>query len=129
MSLLDGYVQKAGGYHYLVFRVVVGLLFFLHGWSKFSGGFAQGMMLWAAVIEVTVGTAVVLGLFTRLAGLLGAVEMAVAFVVGHALVKGWNPMNNGGELAVLFFLCFLVVMQKGNRMWSLEQAVLKKEVF
>ena len=128
MSLLSSYVQKVGGYHYLVFRVVVGLLFFLHGWMKFAGGMAKGMMLWAAVIEVVVGAALVLGLFTRVAGLLGAVEMVVAFVIGHT-PKGWNPMTNGGELAVLFFVAFLVVMYQGNGRWSLENTLLHKEVF
>ena len=71
-----------------VFRIIVGLLFTLHGTSKLFGwpSSATGTVpvgtwpfWWAGVIELVVGLLVLLGLFTRLAALIGSGEMAFAY--------------------------------------------------
>ena len=82
----------------LVLRISLGLVFLLHGLMKFFGGeisFVREMLLmagWAvpepllwlaAVIEVICGTALLLGVFARLAAWLLAVEMIVAVVLFH----------------------------------------------
>jgi len=128
MGYCDKCVQKYGDYLYVVFRAIVGLLFFLHGWSKFAGGYAQGLMLAAGIIEVVAGIGIFFGLFTRGLASISAIEMAVAFFMAH-VPNGWNPLANGGEPAVLFFAAFLVLSVYGNKKWSLEKALLKKEVF
>ena len=124
-------LEKYHDYFYLVFRVVVGLMFFVHGWGKLFGEAPKALaslMGVAGVVEIAVGAAIVLGFFTRLAGGLGAVTMLVAFFKVHAS-GGLNPMTNGGELAVMYFLAFLVILEHGARKWSLEQKLLKKEYF
>ncbi len=115
---------------FFVFRVLVGVIFFLHGLQKFGGGkFNIASLMGAAgIIEVVVGTAVVLGFFTRLAALLGGLEMIVAYLMVH-IPAGLSPLENGGEPALLFFSAFLVLLTYGAGKWCLEKAVLKKEVF
>ena len=128
MGYCDKCVTKYGDYLYVLFRAIIGLLFFMHGWSKFAGGMAQGLMLAAAIVEVVAGVGIFLGVFTRALSTLGAIQMAVAFFMVHAK-QGLNPLANGGELAVLYFAAFLVLAVYGNKKWSVEKALLKKEVF
>lgn len=103
-----------------VFRIVFGLLFLLHGTSKllgFPGGPQVPVGTWpfwyAGVIEVVVGVLVTVGLFTRLAALVGAGQMAVAFFWQHLPKDVW-PINNGGEPAVLFCFGFLLLAFTGG---------------
>ena len=99
-----------------VFRIIVGLLFTLHGTSKLFGwpSSATGTVpvgtwpfWWAGVIELVVGLLVGLGLFTRLAALIGSGEMAFAYFTQHQPKAFW-PIENGGELAVLY--CFVLLL-------------------
>ena len=124
-------VDKYSGYFYLVFRVLIGVLFFMHGWMKFSGSnpAAFGSLFWfAGAIEVVAGVLLVLGLFSRLVATVTAIEMIVAWFVAH-VSRGWNPLANGGEAAVLFLAAFLVVIVYGNGKLSLEPKLWKKELF
>lgn len=129
MGKLGMLSEKEGPWLYLVFRLLIGLLFFMHGWMKFSGEQGpEGLFLAAGVIELVVGAGVILGLFTRGLALVGAIQMAVAFFLVHAK-NGLNPLVNQGELAVLFFAAFLVLVVYGAQKWCLEQKLLKKELF
>ena len=128
MGYCDKCVTKYGDYLYVVFRALIGVLFFMHGWSKFAGGMANGLFLVAAIVEVVAGVGIFFGLFTRALATLGAIQMAVAFFMVHAK-QGLNPLANGGELAVLYFVAFLVLVVYGNKKWSVEHALLKKEMF
>ncbi|HLC52397.1 MAG TPA: DoxX family protein [Candidatus Nanoarchaeia archaeon] len=129
MGKLDSLVNKGGSWFYMLFRLLVGLLFFMHGLMKFSGGNSpSGMFLAAGIIELVVGAGVVLGFFTRGLALVGALEMLVAFFWVHAK-NGLNPLANNGEPAVLFFVAFLVLLVYGAQKWSLEMKLLKKEMF
>lgn len=128
MGYCDKCVTKYGDYLYVLFRALIGVLFFMHGWSKFAGGMAQGLMLAAGLIEIVAGVGIFFGLFTRALATLGAIQMVVAFFMVHAK-QGLNPLANGGELAVLYFAAFLVLSIYGNKKWSAEKALLKKETF
>lgn len=128
MGYGDKCITKYGDYLYLLFRVLVGLLFFMHGWVKFANGMPQGLFLAAGIIEVAAGAGIFFGLFARALATVSAVEMLVAFITVHA-PQGLNPLANDGEVAVLFFAAFLVLIVYGNKKWSLEQALLKKEIF
>ncbi|WP_099021905.1 DoxX family protein [Mycolicibacterium palauense] len=97
-----------------IFRIVIGLLFFLHGTSKLFGwpaGPALDVgvwpMWWAGVIELVVGALVTVGFFSRPAAFLGSGSMAVAYFWQHLGTDFW-PINNGGEPAVLF--CFALLL-------------------
>ena len=87
----------------LAFRIALGLIFFSHGYPKlaYSGAGMQGFFVQhgfpgyfvyiSGVLEVFGGILLVLGLFTRVAALLLAVEMGVAI---------WKVHSAGGYLAV-----------------------------
>ncbi len=99
-------MNKYHDYAYVVFRVLIGVMFFLHGSQKFGlfGGNAaavfSSLMSWAGAIELVVGIAVVLGCYILWAALLGAAQMLIAYVMVHA-PRGLNPLVNQGELALL----------------------------
>ena len=82
----------------------------------------------AGIIEFVGGLFILVGLFTRLTALITSLEMLVAYFMSH-VGGGWFPNTNGGELAVLYFVAFLVMMVHGNGKWNLEKLILKKEVF
>lgn len=122
---------------YVIFRIIVGAFYFVIGTGKLFGwfgmnavGFSSGIFTIAGIVETIVGAMLVLGLFSRLGGLLGAINMLVAYVVVHA-PNGLSPFANNGERALLYFATFLVVMWIGNGKFSLEKKITgkKKEVF
>lgn len=122
---------------YVVFRVGIGLLFLMFGlqkifglWGMPGGAAAFGTLIWVAgAAEILIGVAVAVGVLTRLASVFGVIEMAVAYVLGHALVGGWNPAVNMGTPALLFLLAFLVTFAYGAGKASLERKLLGKEMF
>lgn len=122
---------------YVIFRVGIGALFLMFGvqklfglWGMPGGAAAFGSLIWfAGAGELLIGLAVTFGLWTRLASIFGVIEMAVAYVLGHALVAGWNPAVNMGTPALLFLLAFLVTFAYGAGKASLEKKVLGKEMF
>ena len=135
MGLIEKYANK--DYLYFVFRVFVGLLFLQHGLQKLLGMFGGlggqpaelfSLMGLAGIIETFGGIAIALGLFTRLIAFVTAIEMAVAYFMVHIPI-GAVPLLNQGEPALLYFASFLVIMVYGAGKWSLEKALMKKEVF
>lgn len=102
-----------------LFRIVVGLLFLLHGTSKLFG-WPGGPQVpvgtwpfwWAGVIELVAGALVTVGFLTRPAAFIASGHMAVAFFWQH-LPGGFWPINNGGEPAVLFCFAFLLLVFTG----------------
>ncbi len=127
------FLKKNDVYFHFVFRVLVGFTFFMHGAQKLFGWFGgkavadvTSMFGAAGVIETVGGLAIVLGLFVRPVALVTAVEMAFAWFVAHA-PKGWNPLQNGGEAALLFFAAFVMLVAHGAGKWGLERAIWRKE--
>lgn len=113
---------------YSVLRIVAGLLFLVHGLQKMFG-------LWggqpfslatlpgvAGLIETVTGTLIVIGLFTAVAAFIASGEMAFAYFIGHA-PKGGLPVQNGGELAVVFCFLFLYFATRGDGRWSVGELV------
>lgn len=120
------FFEKNADYFYFVFRVIVGIVFLLHGWMKVSAIMAGSMdamtlMGLAALIEVVGGIFIILGLFTRWTALVAAVEMVVAYFMVHA-AGGLSPLANQGEPAVLFFAAFLVLIAFGARTWAIDRS-------
>lgn len=129
------YFKKNQDKMYFVFRVLVGGMFFMHGAQKMLGWFGGpgGVQLvttmgLAGAVELVGGLAILLGFFSRLAALGGALVMLGALVTVH-FPQGWNVLANGGEAAMLNFAAFLVVMALGNGKWNLEKSLLNKETF
>ena len=72
----------------------------------------QPLMLAAGIIELGCGVLILLGLGTRIAALLASGEMAVAYFMKHA-GKALFPIQNGGELAVVYCFLFLFIACRG----------------
>ncbi len=127
-------ISKYGSQLYGVFQILVGLMFFMHGAGKLFGWFggnaqALGSLFGVAgIVETLVGLALVFGMWSRLAALGGAITMLVAYFYVH-VGNGLNPLGNGGEAAILYFVAFLVIMRDGAGAWSLEKKLWGKERF
>jgi putative oxidoreductase len=111
-----------------VLRIVVGLLFLEHGAQKLLGfppGSAMPMppalsLIWfSGLIELVGGALIALGLFTRTAAFLCAGEMAFAYFIGHA-PRGFFPVNNMGDAAILYCFIFLYLSAAGPGPWSVD---------
>ena len=73
----------------------------------------------AGVLETFGGLLLVLGLLTRPVAFVLAVEMLVAFLQIH-LPRGGVPLQNGGELPLLYMLVFLFLVGHGAGRASLD---------
>ena len=73
----------------------------------------------AGVIELVGGALLIVGLFTRSAAFILSGQMAVAYFMAHA-TKGFFPILNGGELAIMFCFVFLYIAAAGPGPWSLD---------
>ncbi len=120
---------------YVVFRVLIGFMFFAHGAQKILGWFGGkggsalfSLMGVAGWVEMITGILVLVGLWTRLAAFFAAGQMLVAYIMVHAS-GGWMPLVNKGELALLYFAAFLLMLTYGNGPWNLEKLFSKKEAF
>lgn len=128
--MIEKILKKSGNQLYFVFRVLVGLLFFLHGAQKFGLLGGDAVSAWslfgaAGIIELVAGAMIVLGLLTQWVALIAAVEMLVAYIMMH-VPQGWNPLMNKGELALLYFAAFLVMAHCGAMKWGLDNQLFKK---
>lgn len=111
-----------------VLRIVAGLLFLQHGSAKLLHAPAQAMFAHLqvmsllgiqGVIELVGGGLLVLGLFSRPVAFILCGDMACAFFIAH-FPRGWLPILNGGDLAVLFCFTFLYLWVAGPGPWSLD---------
>lgn len=107
-------------------RIVFGLMFMQHGAQKLFAVLGREeaaellSQLWfAGVLEFWGGLLIVLGLFTRPVAFVLAGEMAWAYFQAH-FPRGWVPIENGGERAVLFCFVFLFLAANGGGAFSLD---------
>jgi putative oxidoreductase len=113
---------------YSLMRLIAGALFACHGAQKLFGvlgGQAQTAnpkMLTAGVIEFVGGLLVALGLGAAYAAFVASGEMAVAYFQAHAPGGFW-PIQNRGELAVLYCFVFLYIAARGSGTLSFDRAI------
>lgn len=110
-----------------VLRIVVALLFVLHGTQKVFGFPAADMsppllslMGLAGAIEIIAGLLILVGFYTRPAAFIASGEMAVAYWLGHA-PDGLFPTNNHGGEAIMFCFVFLYLVFSGPGAWSVNK--------
>jgi putative oxidoreductase len=115
-----------------VLRIMTGLLFVEHGASKFLGfphvdkvPDTMSMSGVGGILELIGGALIVLGLFTRPVAFLLSGEMAVAYFYAHA-PRGFYPLLNGGDAAILFCFVFLYLFFAGPGPWSLDAMMKRK---
>ena len=104
-----------------VLRFVTGLTLLQHGAGKllhFPAGAVpptfnlNSMPGYAGYIELVCGLLLVLGLFTRPAAFLASGMTAVAYFMVH-FPRGFYPILNGGELAIVYCFVFLYLAAAG----------------
>jgi putative oxidoreductase len=118
-----------------ILRIIAGLLILQYGMGKLLKFPAVPMFAkvelfslygLAGSLELVLGALVLIGLFTRLAAFVLAGEMAVAYFMGHA-PRGFYPILNGGDLAIIFCFVFLYLSAAGAGPWSVDAAVRNKQ--
>ena len=73
----------------------------------------------AGLLESVGGTLLLLGLFTRPVAFLLSGEMAVAYFMVH-VHRGFWPIQNGGEVVVLYCFLWMFLSAAGPGPWSLD---------
>lgn len=104
-------------------RISAGLLYVPHGCQKLFGEQPPDfttLLGVAGLLELIGGSMIILGLFTRPVAFLLSGQMAVAYWTAHAPRGPW-PIDNGGELAVLFCFIFLFLFAHGGGSWSVDR--------
>ncbi|HMJ93014.1 MAG TPA: DoxX family protein [Allosphingosinicella sp.] len=111
-------------------RIMTALLFIGHGLVKMIG-FPEGaqpgpqelasLLGAAGAIELVTGLLILVGWFTRPAAFIASGEMAVAYWMFHGS-KGFFPVLNAGEGAILFCFIFLYFVFAGPGAWSVDGA-------
>jgi putative oxidoreductase len=120
-----------------LFRMVVSLLFACHGAATVLGAFggpaggrpAAGAWpgWWAGLIQLLGGVLVFLGVGevgTRIAAVISSGSMAYAYFTVHQKHAVW-PIQNGGELSVIFCWTFLLLTITGPGAWTLSWLMAK----
>ncbi len=93
-------LNRLQGVALLLLRICVGLIFLAHGWTKVSDmsktmtffaslGFPGWMAVLIGLLEVAGGLLLILGIFTRIFGILFTVEMIVAILAVHWKQGPW----------------------------------------
>jgi putative oxidoreductase len=106
-------------------RVFMGLLFVSYGLRKMFGMLGEeaepflSLQWFAGIVELFGGAALVVGFHTRWIAFLCSGQMAFAYFINHN-PRGFFPIQNGGERAVLFCYFFLFVWTAGAGRWSID---------
>lgn len=102
LIMLEHGTQKVLGFPPIVANVPYSTLGYVAGW-----------------IEIIGGVALIIGLFSRPIAFIFAGEMAVAYFLRH-FPRGFYPVNNGGDLAVILCFVFLFISAAGPGTWSFD---------
>jgi putative oxidoreductase len=114
-----------------VLRIMTSLLFMEHGLMKlFHFPAAQPgapdplplLLLAAAIIEVSGGALIAVGILTRFSAFICSGEIAVGYFMAHAPKSFW-PALNQGDAAILFSFVFFYLIFAGPGAWSLEDVL------
>jgi len=116
-------------------RIVSAIVFMFHGTQKLFGfpsatplppSRMLSLLGAAGILEVCGGALMALGLFTRPVAFILSGEMAVAYFRQHA-PRGFWPILNGGELAILFCFLWLFFSVAGPGPISVDTMVRRKK--
>jgi putative oxidoreductase len=129
-AMMERLLGPYSPYLYAVMRIVVGFLFACHGAQKLfgvlggfgpSGGTAPlfSLMGLAGIIEFFAGVCMIVGWLTGYVAFIASGQMASAYFMAHH-PRGFWPILNDGEPAVLFCFIFLYMASKGAGVWSID---------
>ena len=128
---MERFFQRYAEFGYLVLRLGVAFLFIFHAAQKWLGWYGgpqwplYSIRSLASLIEAVCSPLIALGLFTSFAAFFGAAEMVGAYLIVHIHIvnrPSW-PIENRGELSVLYFFVFLYIMLRGGGKYSLDRVL------
>ncbi|MDJ0754804.1 MAG: DoxX family protein [Ardenticatenaceae bacterium] len=117
-----------------IIRIIVGLIFFMHGWQKLFmmgipgvGGFFGSLGIPAAgfmaalvtFLELLGGLALILGVATRVVAALLAINMLVALLLVH-LANGFFASNGGYEFVLILMAASVAFVLSGAGSMSID---------
>jgi putative oxidoreductase len=124
-----------------VLRIGAGLLFIEHGFQKFGflGGLGGPCCAWTASgptaaaigltrlqvagwMELVGGVLLIAGFLTRPVAVVLLIEMLVAFYLAH-FPRGGSPMQNGGEIPLLYACVFAFLATHAAGPLSVDEAI------
>lgn len=124
-----GFLARLAPAMLVVLRIGTGLLFMQHGVMKLFGWFGGeapvplfSLMGLAGVLEAFGGLLIVIGFLVRPVAFLLAGEMLVAYGMAH-LPRGLVPIQNQGELALLYMLIFAYLSAAGAGPLSVDETM------
>ena len=123
---------------YTLVRIVIGIMFIMHGLPKWNNGIERvgnafatnyGLPRWFAAIavffELVGGACLVVGLFTRFFAAALAIEMLIAMFAAH-WPKGYSAGAGGYEYVLLIgVVCFAIAIRGGGCL-SVDRAIGKE---
>lgn len=132
-------VTAAAPYGLALLRIVLGIAFVVHGWSKLSGGVgnvagffgslgipAPGLMAWVVtIVELVGGLFLIAGFLTPIVGILLALNMLGAIIFAY-LGQG-SPFVDRGAIAwekeAVFGIAALCLALAGPGAWAVDDVV------
>ena len=125
---MASFMQAYAPQTYALMRILTGFLFLWHGAQKLLSvpmppppQIPPFVIAVAGPIELIGGTLVMIGFLTGWAAFLCSGLMAFAYWMGHG-THAPLPIQNMGELAVLYCFVFLYISAQGAGIWSVDAA-------
>jgi putative oxidoreductase len=128
-----GFLSKYEPYFYALLRIITGFLFMWHGSQKLLGfppmqqppgapasSGLSPLMAVGGAIELIGGIMILIGLFAGIAAFIASGMMAVAYFMAHFSVQKFLPIQNQGELAVIYCFVLLYIAARGSGTWSVD---------
>jgi len=118
---------------YVIIRIVAGFLFLWHGSQKLfdlpPSGYPMTsfIVIFGGLIEFLGGLLVMTGLFTSWAAFICSGEMAYAYWAFHG-THAILPIQNQGEMAMLYCFLFLFIAAKGSGVFSVDNLLEKRRL-
>ena len=122
---MAGFMKPLEEKAFALMRIMAGFMLLWHGSQKlFSFPIAPPeipafVQYFGGSIEFFGGVLIMMGLFTSWAAFIASGFMAVAYWMVHGM-NAFLPLQNHGELAVLYCFVFLFISAKGAGIWSVD---------
>jgi putative oxidoreductase len=117
---------------YAILRLVLGFLFLWHGSQKLFAFPPAGHVIPPYIefipgpIEFLGGLLIMIGFWTRWVALICSGEMAYAYFTVHS-AHALLPIQNGGELAIIYCFLFLFISTRGSGLFSIDHFLEKRK--
>jgi putative oxidoreductase len=137
-------IRQTAPYGLMILRVVLGIAFLIHGWSKFSGGVdgvagfftslnipAPSLVAYiVSIVELAGGALLIVGFLTQLASILLVLDMLGAILFAF-LMRGQPLVANGAiswEKEAVFAAAALCIFLAGPGIWSIDDTVFESRL-